>query len=398
MSGRFVALCLVAAAGLLAAAPAAFAQGSTFSQAVLSLPSRRTPAGREVDDARLFAGRIRAVITDQTGIVDDFDDADLIAFRIVPRDASIPTPSGVGFTRDFVGTRVQFEEWARANAADLLRVLFPAGLSSGAAGRDVAGFYAQQFMLTTILDTDETQTRGRFGAGGLFESEWLRRDGRASGDSGWGIQGVYGLSHTMSLQARFGRQQESLRTTATNVAFDYHPFIERGTTTKIRVGTSMRGGFLYSSSRSASALEPDPLRVGSIDYGGGGWASARRRFSQLTVGGGAMLQATKSYTPPGEDGTFRNAFANALNDRGVAYDLTLGATARYDATNKLSLIGRVAETYALESSIERPATHLVLGGVMFALAPGASVDVGYRMTSFGDIFASSVFFQGNFGW
>jgi hypothetical protein len=398
MSGRSIVWGLVAAAALLAAALPAQAQSSSFSHAVLSLPSQRTPDGREFDSARLFGGLVTAVITNRTDVVDDFEDADLISFRVIPRDGSIPTPSGEGFTRDFVGTRAEFEDWARAHAGDLLSVLFPGGLSAGAAGRDVAGFYSQQFMLTTILNADEAQTRGRFAAGGLVESEWLRRDGRAPGDSAWGLQGVYGLSPTMSVQARFGRQQESLRTTATNAAFDYHPFIERGTTTKIRVGASARGGFLYSSSRSAGTLDPDPLRFGAIDVGGGGWASARHQFSQLTVGGGAMLQATKSYMPPGEGGTFRHAFASALNERGLAYDLTLGATARYDATTTVSLIGRVVETYALESSIDRPAMHLVLGGVMFALAPGASVDVGYKMTSFADMFAQSVFFQGNFGW
>jgi len=42
--------------------------------------------------------------------------------------------------------------------------------------------------------------------------------------------------------------------------------------------------------------------------------------------------------------------------------------------------------------------HMVLGGVMYALAPGASIDAGYKVTSFGDVLGQSLFFQGNFGW
>jgi hypothetical protein len=378
--------------------PPAGAQSTELSQAILSLPSQTLPTGLLFDDARLFAGLIDATITNQTGALDDFAGADVIAFRVVPRDGTTP-PAGIGFTSPFVGTRAEFEQWARENAAPLLRVLFPGGLSAGAAGRDTAGLYSQQLMLTTILDADESQGRSRLGAGGLFESEWLHRDNSASGDSAWGVQGLYGFNRTLAVQARIGRQQEALRTTATNVAVDYHPFIERGRTTKVRIGGAARAGFLYSSSRSlAAATGLEPIRFGSIDVGGGGWASVRRRFARVTVGGGGLLQGTKSYVPPGDEGTFRAAIADALNDRGIAYDLTLGGTARYDATSAISVIGRVAETYALESSIDRPATHLVLGGVMYALAPGASIDLGYKVVSFGDTTSQSLFFQGNFGW
>jgi hypothetical protein len=385
-----LAMCLCAAA-------AAQAQTNELSQAILSLPSRPIASGRLFDDARLFGGLVDALITNVTGAPDDFGDADVISFRVVPRNGSAP-PAGLGFTTPFVGTRAEFEQWARDNAASLLAVLFPGGLSAAAAGRDVAALYSQQLMLTTVLDANEMQTRGRLGAGGLVESEWLRHDVREAGDSAWGIQGLYGFNSYLSLQARFGQQRETLRTSATSLAVDYHPYIERGTTTRIRVGGSARSGFLYSSSQSASAFQPDALRFGSIDVAGGGWASVRRRFANVMVGGGAMLLGTKNYVPPGDEGTFRSAFAHALNDRGIAYDLTLGGTARYDATNRVSLIGRVAETYGLDSSTDRPATHLVLGGVMFALAPGASLDAGYKVTSFGDTLAQSLFFQGNFGW
>jgi len=391
-------LCAVLAVSL-GAASLAGAQSTEFSQAILSLPSQDLPTGLLFDGARLFSGLVDATITNRTGALGDFEGADVISFRIVPRDGT-PPPTGLGFTTPFVGTRAQFEQWARDNAGTLLTVLFPGGLSAAAAGRDMAGLYSQQLMLTTILDANETQARSRLGAGGLFETEWLHRDNRASGDSAWGAQGVFGFSRTLSVQGRFGRQQDGLRTSATSAAVDYHPFIERGETTILRIGGTARAGVLHSNSRSLSATGPeiDPIRFGSLDIAGGGWASARRRFARVTVGGGGLLQGTKSYVPPGDEGTFRAAIADALNDRGIAYDLTVGGTARFDATNTLSVIGRVAETYALESSIDRPAMHMVLGGVMYALAPGASIDAGYKVTSFGDMIGQSLFFQGNFGW
>ena len=390
--------CLVLAVSL-GAASVAGAQSKEFSQAILSLPSQPLPTGLRFDGARLFAGLVDATITNQTGAPGDFEGADVISFRVVPRDGTTP-PAGIGFTAPFVGTRAEFEQWARDNAGSLLTVLFPGGLSAAAAGRDMAGLYSQQLLLTTVLDANETLGRSRLGAGGLFETEWLHHDNRASGDSAWGAQGVFGFNRTLSVQGRFGRQQDGLRTSATSAAVDYHPFIERGDTTIFRIGGTARAGFLYSSSQSLAAASPriDPIRFGSLDVAGGGWASARRRFARVTVGGGGLLQGTRSYVPRGEEGTFRAAIADAFNDRGIAYDLTVGGTARFDATNTLSVIGRVAETYALESSIDRPAMHMVLGGVMYALAPGASIDAGYKVTSFGDALGQSLFFQGNFGW
>jgi hypothetical protein len=381
----------------LGSASLAGAQSSEFSEAILSLPSQLASDSRLYDAVRLFGGRIDAVIRDRTGQPDDFEGADVISFQIVPRSGDAP-PTGVGFTAPFVGTRAEFEEWARANAEPLLAVLFPAGLSAGATGRDVASFYSQQFLLTTILDVNEAQPRSRFGVGGLLESEWLSNDVSTPDDSAWGLQGLYGFSRTLSVQARIGRQQEAVRTTAVNAAVDYHPFLERGVTTRFRVGGSARGGFVYSKTRSRLEGNTNEIQLGTVDFAGGGWASVRRRFSNVTIGGGGMFQGMTSWAAGGEEGTFGGAFADAINDRGVLYDVTLGATARVEATTTLSVIGRFVQTYPLESSIDRPVTHLLGGGVMFALAPGASVDVGYKWTSFGDVLAQSVYFQGNFGW
>lgn len=383
-----IALCLLAVAPSLARA-----QSADLSNAVLSLPSRTVDGTRIYNDARLFSGLVTATIVDNNGNPNDFRDNDTIVFRLNSRTASGLT---LGFGTPF--TRQQFEEWAQGNAKGLLDILFPGGLSAAAAGRDVGALYSQQLLLTTILDVNDVETNARPAPGGLIESEWLRRDTRQTGDSTWGIQGTYPLTRSVSLQGRFGRQREALNTSSTNFAVDYHPFVQRGTTTIVRVGASARSGFLYASSTTIGPLATDPIRVGSIDVAGGGWASARRRVGPVTLGGGGLLQGTKSYMPPGDEGTFRAAFAHALNDRGIAYDLTVGGTARYDATHAVSLIGRVAETYSLDDSTDRPAMHTVLGGVMYVLAPGASLDFGYRVTSFGDTLGQSVYFQGRFGW
>jgi len=382
---------------ILAASPAALAQSKEFSDAVLALPSTITVDQRQIADARLFGGLIRSVITNQTGSADDFEGSDQISFLALPR-SGIPGPTGLGFTTPFVGTRDQFETWAQDNAADLLRIFFPGGLSTALTGRDSATLYSQQLLLTTVFGADDAQARGRGPAGGLIDVEWLHRDQRAPNDSAWALQGLYAFSRTLSVQGRYSSLRESLSTSATSAIVDYHPFIERGSTVIVRIGGTAHAGFLYSSTDSVDLVQLEPISIGALDFGGGGWVSAQRQVGPVLLGGGALFQATKQYQPTGEEGTFRHAFATAMNNRGPAYDLTLGATARVDVSAATSFIVRYADTLALESAIDRPAAHLFMGGVMYALGPGASLNTGYKWTGFSGATAHSIYFQGNFGW
>ena len=392
--------CVLASVALIAVTPAtAPAQTSSLSQAILALPSTINDSQRLISDARLFSGIIRAVIVSETGTPQLFQDGDQISFLALPRTGA--GPGGVGFATPFVGTRVEFEAWARANAANLLQVFFPGGLSGGLTGRDTATLYSQQLLLTTVLGVNDAETRGRNVSPGLFDVEWLRRDADQPGNSSWALQGLYGITPTLSVQGRYGRQpgrrQESLSSSATSLAVDYHPFIERGSAVIIRAGGTARAGFVYSNTESADQIV-DPIRFGALDFAGGGWVSAQRQVGPVLVGGGALLQGTKHYLPPGEEGTFRNALATALNDRGLEYDLTLGATARADVSRSTSVIVSYAETQPLESSVDRSAAHLVMGGVVYALGPAASLNAGYKVTSLAGGLAQSLFFQGSYGW
>jgi hypothetical protein len=392
--------CSLALVGLLAVGSGASAQSTEFSQAILALPSSVSDNQRLINDARLFGGVIRAVITNQFGTEQDFQSSDLISFLVLPRTSMAEAPTGEGFTTPFVGTRQEFEAWARANADGLLRVFFPAGLTAGAAGRDTGVLYSQQLLLTTVLSMEESGSRDRAGIDSLVEYERITRDDRVAGDSSWALQGLYAFGRTLSLQGRFSRQQESLHTTSASLAIDYHPHIQRelaGATT-VRAGALARAGFLYSRSASLDLIETDPIQFGSLDFAGGGWASVRREFARVMVGGGGLVQGTKSYVPPGDEGTFHEAFASALNDRGVQWDVTAGAMARVDVSTNTSIMAKVAETRALESAVDRPATHLLLGGVVYSLGPSASLNAGFKATWFSGALARAIFFQGNFGW
>ncbi len=207
----------------------------------------------------------------------------------------------------------------------------------------------------------------------------------------------------MSVQARYGSLTRALSTDSISVAFDFHPFIERGDyrdSVMVRAGGMGRGGFLYSSTKPAidalTSATSIPLPV--FDYSGGGWASVLHEFGPVLVGGGSLFQATKHQALEGSNDDFRKAFATAINDRGVEYDMTVGGTAKAPITRKTSVIGSYAGTFALNSVIDESASHAMLGAVMYELGPRATVNGGYKTTSLTGGRAHSLFFQGNFGW
>ena len=171
-------------------------------------------------------------------------------------------------------------------------------------GRDTATLYSQQLLLTTVLGADDAQARGRGPAGGLIDVEWLRRSEREPNDSAWALQGLYAFSRTLSVQGRYSSLRESLTTSATSMVVDYHPFIERGSTVNVRIGGTAHAGFLYSSTASADLLQVEPITAGVLDFGGGGWASARRQVGPVLLGGGALFQATQAVSAAGRRGQF----------------------------------------------------------------------------------------------
>jgi hypothetical protein len=370
-----------------------------FAKAVLALPSTAIGDSARLFDTPLFDGRVDATITDQNGSNTDFAANDLISFRALSTRPG--SAAGEGFTVPFVGTRDQFETWARTHAKELLEVFFPSGLAAALSGRDTTAIYSQQLFLTTILDTTAGDERRRRPSAGLFDTEWIHENDDQSvvDQSAWAMQGLYAFSPAISIQARYGSRSRALTTKTTSAVVDYHPFIERGSDVIVRAGGLARAGFLYSSTAaSAGALDQDPMRLGVIDYSGGGWSSVLRQFGRVLLGGGGLFQITKHQALEGDKDNFRKAFARAINDRGLEYDLTAGGTARFDLNNRTSVLGSYAGTFALESDVDRPASHAIVGAVMHALGPGATISGGYKTTLLRDARAHSIFFQGSFGW
>lgn len=157
---------------------------------------------------------------------------------------------------------------------------------------------------------------------------------------------------------------------------------------------------MYSSTKpvtgALTTASSIPLPV--FDYSGGGWASVLHEFGPVLVGGGSLLQATKHQALEVGGGAFQKAFASAINDRGVEYDLTVGGTAKAPITRRTSVLGSYAGTFGLNSVIDESASHAFMGSVMYEVGPHATVNGGYKTTSLTGGRAHSLFFQGNFGW
>jgi hypothetical protein len=354
-----------------------------LSKAVLEVSSTVDESRRQID-GRLYGGAIVATISDGDGDPTNFRQNDLIRFAIGPR--------GQASTMRFSGEAPAFEDWARQNASALLAILFPASLSSSVLGRATGELQAQEVLLTTAFATEnvrEMSQGGRSLAGGMIEFETFRRDDRVAGDSARAWQGLYNAGRTVSLQARFVQQHEGFTTNATAFSADYHPFVEINGPVRWRIGGTARGGLLYSRSNA--------MDLGSLEFGGGGWVSAFKDLGPVRIGGGTLLQGSKSYIPPVFTDEGLAFLADAINERSIQYDLAYGGTAGVDTSSRTTLIVKLLQNRALSSRDQRADSWLVLTGLSYRFGL-PSVNFGYKHYSTEGLRSHGVFAQGNFNW
>jgi hypothetical protein len=398
-------------AGVVAAATSAAAQSdeSGLSRAVQALAQTISPDRQltTIDTQRLFAGIVNATIINNDGDPSKFGAQDCIDFTLTPRrDAHpvLPAPehfvgprSAAGAGR-CPGTQGTFEEWARSDAVapELLRILFPGSLGAAILGRTPSQLHAEQFLMTTALAGDEVPREGRESrgsralAGGLAEFEWLDKRDRRDGDTGWAWQGLYGINRNLSVQGRFAQQREGFTSTATTVSVDYHPFIEIPGAITWRLGGTARGGVLYSRS--------DAIDLGSIEIGGGGWASGFKRIGRVAVAGASMLEGSSSWIPQGIiDDLDVRALAAAVTDRGILYDLTVGGTGSFDTSSKTRVMVKALDTMPLTLREQRGDAWLLSTALSYRIGL-PTVNIGYKYTSSTFVRGQSLFFQGNFDW
>lgn len=361
-----------------------------LARAILALDN--APDGPvRVIDSLLFGATVQARIIDRNDAGDDFNERDEVEFTI-RRGTDVLTFA------ESNRTRLAFEEWARRNTDALLRIIFPASLSSAALGRDAGQLYSQQLLLFTALGDDAVREPGaprRSNAGGLIEFEWTTEDDSQPNHSMWAWQWLYAFGRFAAVQGRYSQAQEDLQTGAWGITFDYHPYMEMGKNVIVRVGATARTGFLYSHSELTGAREV--IDLGTVDFGGGGWASVRKNFRRFRVGGATLFQGTKSFVPVIDEPEL-DFLAGVINGRAISWDLTYGGTAAVNTSNTTAVIAKYLESRSVKAEFDRPALHLFLIGYSFTLAPGSALNAGYKITSQGGVRSGSVFLQGNFGW
>jgi hypothetical protein len=148
---------------------------------------------------------------------------------------------------------------------------------------------------------------------------------------------------------------------------------------------------LYSSSNA--------MDLGSLEFGGGGWASGFKELGRLRLGGGTVLQGSKSYVPGafGGDNDDIGFLVQAINDRGIQYDLAFGGTAGVDTSDRTRVIVKVLKNSPMSSRDERTGSSLLQAGLSYRMGL-PTLNVGYKLYSSPALRGHSLFFQGNFDW
>jgi hypothetical protein len=193
-------------------------------------------------------------------------------------------------------------------------------------------------------------------------------------------------------------------TRSLTIAADFHPSVTVNRTLNARVGVNARGGLLVSR---ASTLD-----FGSIDYGGGVWASAGKDFSRVRIGLGGTFQGSKSHLPLAllKEWEEVEDLAREFNTREVIWDFSYGVLGGILVTERTSLNGKVLQTKPFGNlpppggegpalpGEGRPVSTIVMGSVSYLVGGLTPVDVGYKVSTGDGITTQSVFLQGYFGF
>jgi hypothetical protein len=95
--------------------------------AILRLPVVQDDIARTLTiDSPIYSARLGATIRDVDGSINNFSNTDTITFTLTGRNGrglSFPPPGQAG-------TRVEFDQFVRDNAKEIIEILFPSGIAT----------------------------------------------------------------------------------------------------------------------------------------------------------------------------------------------------------------------------------------------------------------------------
>ena len=345
-----------------------------LGDAILNLNRDVTGSQQHVLD-NLFSGHVDATILDSDGNTTNFQDGDIIAFSLAP----VRSRSGIA-PLVFSGNRASFDDFIERNAQQVLAILFPASMTESVTGIDVAQQHSQEFLVSTVLAS------GRGDIAGRVEFENFDVD-QTSGNA---LQGLFRWK-IASFEGRYAKLNDTLDTKSFTGGASVHPYWQRGETAKnFKVGADGYFSTMYSQSTG--------LSVDSLDYGVGPWGAYHQEFNRVTATIGGIVLGSDTHIPS-IDSDFQFV-ADAINERGFRWDMTLGGAVETRLTNTVAIGGQFLHSQSLKSENDSGrSSQLFLADFIYRLKTGTRLDFGYRYTTGDDNYqANAVFMNATFAF
>jgi len=328
----------------------------------------------------LFSGHIDATIINIDGNPENFAGNDIVAFTLTPLRRGRVAPLSFSGPREGDNG---FDKFIQDNAQQVLAILFPASLTESVTGIDVAQHRSQEFLVSTVLAS------GRGDIGGRVEFESFDLD-QSTGDA---IQGMFRWK-IASFDGRYAKLRDTLDTKSFTGGVNAHPYWgQRTTSSEWRVGANGYFSVMYSTSSA--------LSVDSLDYGAGPWGSFRKEFSGFTTTVGGIVLGSDTHIPSGViDEEFR-FIADAVNEREIRWDMTLGGALEKRLTNSFALGGQFLHSQPLKSEGDsgRSSQLFIIDFGFLRNSTGKTLDVGYRYSTGDDQYrANAIFMNANFAF
>lgn len=369
-------------------------EGTAFAADVYDilrkLPVQRPDSGTQTLNSRVYAATVRMNLRDGDANNSNFSDNDVMDQLIL---------ASTGGRLEFpMGNKSVIDQFARDNAREILRILFPDGFAANTMGQS-------ESQLSSSLTFDEvvapfkgprSEQQKRFSneLSGRVEYNDIELNRR----NGYSIGGLLsyerlsdsGLEVGVLVPYRFTSLNDSTDTKAHFAQFDFYGkyTLYDDKQTKVKVGGDVFTSVLISRSDALSTF-------GNVTYGGGVFLAYERNFQYFTATLGTGLKVSKTSTEFSRNKSdLLSDIINAINDKEVDTDLTYGfsITVPREGKLKLNLGAHRTNSFASDISDKRDSQTKVRVVGTYEIAENIEFNAGYSTVLEIDNFTGHIFF------
>lgn len=277
-----------------------------------------------------------------------------------------------------ITSKALLEDWAKKNATDILKIIFPGGLSS-AVGVSDDGIMSQESFADNVFQKVKSAQKQKFQQDkinsefkGALEYLFLdvndKKGQAVSAVLGYGSSSASGFEYGFRAPYRYSKIDDNISSASHYVGFDFYGKYpaKKWDNGSWNIGADLVGSIIYLTS---DAIE----HAGNLKYGGGLFTSVVQDFGFGVLSAGLDYKLTKAYFPsslnPNKD-DFIGTAIDYVNDLDAVHTLSYGFNFGVPMLdNKVAINLEVIRSSFISKDIPSDQKNQTMTGLSFSYYP-----------------------------